>query len=58
MPVGSSVKPMAFVNILFSGLIGAGVNPLIGAACEHLNLTASQRAVPIQSKLIPLDRII
>ena len=33
--VGSSVKAMAFGNILFGGLIGAGVDAATGAACEY-----------------------
>ncbi len=35
MSVGSSVKAMAFGNILFGGLIGVGVDAATGAACEY-----------------------
>jgi len=38
MTVSSSVKAMAFGNILFGGLIGAGVDTMTGAACEYPSL--------------------
>jgi hypothetical protein len=33
--VGSSVKAMAFGNIIFGGFIGAGVDAVTGAACQY-----------------------
>lgn len=38
MVVSSSVKAMAFGNILFGGIIGAGVDAATGAACEYPSL--------------------
>jgi len=38
MTVNSSVKGMAFGNILFGGLIGAGVDTMTGAACDYPSL--------------------
>ncbi len=38
MTVSSSVKAMAFGNIIFGGLIGAGVDTVTGAACEYPDL--------------------
>lgn len=35
MTVSSSVKAMAFGNIIFGGLIGAGVDTVTGAACDY-----------------------
>ncbi len=35
MTVSSSVKAMAFGNIIFGGLIGAGVDAATGAACDY-----------------------
>lgn len=36
--VSSSIKAMAFGNIIFGGLIGAGVDTATGAACQYPSL--------------------
>lgn len=38
MTVDSSVKAMAFGNLLFGGIIGVGVDAVTGAACEYPSL--------------------
>lgn len=38
MSVSSSIKAMAFGNILFGGFIGAGIDAATGAACEYPSL--------------------
>ena len=38
LTVSSSVKAMAFGNIIFGGLIGAGVDTATGAACQYPSL--------------------